>query len=768
MSLLDSIKKGISKLGNDDFEDEAQDTVTDAQDEYEPEEEYEQDGEYADEGEEYDDAEYEDDSEYEDDAEYEDEGEYEDDAEYDEADEYKDEGEYGDEEYGDETDDSEYDDADYDGYEEEEYDEDEGDLGYNPSVFENLDAYSDEDQEDEAGYEPEDEYETDDGDVYDDDGSEGGAGWFSRTMDVIQNNEYLLYALLVLLPPLGLFALWRARQYEPKKRWILTAVGIAALIIWIIILWPKNNNSEDPLDITPVMPDAATTVPDATVDTQVVSEPTAEPTATPHPGNSGDGSGTGTAATYVWVTGSGLYYHTDEHCGGITNASKVTLDAAVSRGKTACPDCAGGVNTFADNTTATVLYATPNGKNYHTDPNCSGMKNASVVTESDAVRAGKTACPVCIGYYGTEGGKWYHSISNCQGMQNAVTKTKAEWEKLGKTACPTCLSGSSNTVKTNSVPTETQVFCTANGKYFHTKSDCTGMKGATQVTISRAVSRGKTACPTCVTKSAVYVFANPDGTYYHTTSDCSGMKNAQYVTARSAINAGKKACTKCNANKLGFSSTVSAETGEGAVVTTLSNTTGAGQTSSTVQTVKTNDTATYVYATSGGTYYHTKSNCSGMKGAQRITINTAVKAGKKACPTCVKTADLTVFMTDNGTYFHTDASCSGMKNAVATTASRALSAGKTACPTCAKSLTSAQSAKAASAAAEASKTVSAYASANAIVYIKLGAGANNYYHSAAKCTSQSFKDGLNVTLEYALGHGYKACPSCNPPSKIST
>ncbi len=165
------------------------------------------------------------------------------------------------------------------------------------------------------------------------------------------------------------------------------------------------------------------------------------------------------------------------------------------------------------------------------------------------------------GYYGTENGRWYHINSDCQGMQNAVIKTKAEWEKLGKTACPTCMS--SDTYTADSAPTETWVFATANGKYFHIRSDCSGMEGAAQVTISRAVSSGKTACPTCVNTSSVYVFATNSGTLYHTISDCSGMKNAQYVTARSAINAGKKACTRCNASKLGFSSTASAETPTG-------------------------------------------------------------------------------------------------------------------------------------------------------------------------------------------------------------
>ena len=118
-----------------------------------------------------------------------------------------------------------------------------------------------------------------------------------------------------------------------------------------------------------------------------------------------------------------------------------------------------------------------------------------------------------------------------------------------------------------------------------------------------------------------------------------------------------------------------------------------------------------------------------------------------------------------------------MNNAVEVTISKALSAGKTACPTCAKALGNATATKSASAAATTSTaaatatkapTDSTKASAFTNVYITVGGSSGSYYHKAAKCSAQNFSNGVNVTLEYALGHGYKACPSCNPPSKIAT
>ncbi|MBQ3761040.1 MAG: hypothetical protein II875_03390 [Clostridia bacterium] len=198
-------------------------------------------------------------------------------------------------------------------------------------------------------------------------------------------------------------------------------------------------------------------------------------------------------------------------------------------------------------------YVTADSTWYHTDPNCQKMTGATEVTEAAALAAGKTACPVCIGYYGTLKGTWYHSVSNCQGMQNAITKTKAEWEALGKTACPACLSGSS-APKTGGQSTETQVFGTPDGTYFHVKSDCSGMINAAQMGISRAVNAGKKACPRCVNPSQVYVFATQFGKYYHTRSNCCGMTGAKYVTEKTAIIVGKTPCPICNAKDLSGSS----------------------------------------------------------------------------------------------------------------------------------------------------------------------------------------------------------------------
>lgn len=865
-----NLKKGLFK-SNPFADDDEQENSKDL-DEEQYEDEYESDENYEDE--EYENADYEDEeAEYDDNAEYDDEEEYDDsDAEYDE-DGYEDgENSYGDDnnsEYDDEYDESgEYDEEEYeeeDGYEnedgyvdEDEEDEYDSDLGYNPKVFKNLDRDSEEEY-----------YEDNEEEEYDDEGDSSSPGWVNKAVDAVEGSEFLMYGLIILpfLAVIPAAVIWLRKKYDLKKRWIITGICAAAVIIWIIIfslLSGGNSPKADPTSFSPNDPVETTSFATKAVTDTVspLATDSLEPTTTPHIG--AETANTGDASGYVYTTNANLYYHTIPDCDGLTNTSKVELSLATAQGKMACPKCAGGTNTFADVETETTYYCTNNGQYYHIKPDCSRMTGASAVTLANAVAAGKKACPTCIGYYGTDGGKYYHCISNCQGMQNAVTKTKEEWTKQGKTACPTCMKGT-NDVVAGVKTTETQVYATQDGTYFHTKNNCSGMKGATQNSISKAIKSGKVACPKCVTKSNIKVFATKGGTYYHTKADCSGMADAEYVTAKAAISAGKKPCPKCNAGKL-FGGTASA-TDKDADTVKLSNAKAAsddeattvyttkngtyfhtekscsGMSGATATTVKSavnsgkkacpkcitkakvyvyaTGTGTYfhtesdcsgmskaqrvtakvaleagkkpctkcgaskmfsaeeakpaekaestvsstmVYATDKGNYFHTKSNCSGMKDAEKLTYSAAIKAGKKACPTCVKPGNIKVYANADGKYYHTVSNCSGMSGASEVTASRALSAGKTACPTCAKALT-ANSTASTGAAATGNKTSTA-ASSSSLVYIQTGSGASDYYHVAAKCTAQSFSNGTNVTLEYALDHGYKACPSCNPPSKI--
>ena len=85
---------------------------------------------------------------------------------------------------------------------------------------------------------------------------------------------------------------------------------------------------------------------------------------------------------------------------------------------------------------AETFYATSEGNYYHLDDQCSGMQNASPMTEDGALLSGKAPCPLCIAgsVYATEQGKYYHLDKQCQGMQNASLLTEAQATAQGKAA----------------------------------------------------------------------------------------------------------------------------------------------------------------------------------------------------------------------------------------------------------------------------------------------------------------------------------------------
>ena len=122
----------------------------------------------------------------------------------------------------------------------------------------------------------------------------------------------------------------------------------------------------------------------------------------------------------------------------------------------------------------------------------------------EALLAGKTSCKTCCAasrtlVYCTSGGRYYHSKTNCSGMENASAVTLSEALVLGKQACPTCkpLSVNTSSSSAESQASDYYVYATVNGKYYHIKSNCSGMSGAQKITLKQAITLGKSACPTC-------------------------------------------------------------------------------------------------------------------------------------------------------------------------------------------------------------------------------------------------------------------------------
>lgn len=567
------------------------------------------------------------------------------------------------------------------------------------------------------------------------DGYEQGVGYADESApagryDVLYRSDWLTWLLLVVLPPLGIWILWRRERLEPKPRLIVSGVAAAWFIVLLIWIFSAifGHGADQTMGVGTITPPESIVVgatatpaptgvltgdlPSGALDVTTTLAPAAQ--ATPRPGGSSGSSNSDSSdtddsfdetadtsgaedadTTYIWSSTSDSYYHKTETCTNITGTpSRISMDIARSRGQTACPVCYGAQSTGAS------YYMNKGGRYYHKNKTCSGMKNAQAVTKSQAVKAGKKPCPVCIGsYYATKNGKYYHSKSNCSGMQGAQLVTKAAAVKAKKLPCPVCVKKTSS--KSGTTTKAKAYYSTTAGRYYHVNPTCSGMKNARKITLATAKKRGQKPCPVCIgsssSSSGTVYYATTAGKYYHTKANCSGMKDARKITLATAKSKGKQPCPVC---------------------------------------VKA--TGSYVYATAAGKYYHSNSTCSGMKNAQKVTLATAKKAGKTACPICMKkSATTSYYSTVGGKYYHAKATCSGMKNATKVTLATARKRGQTPCPVC---LT---------------KKAQDAAEAKTRVYATSG---GKFYHVKATCSGM--KNARKVTVVAAKASGKTPCPVC--------
>ena len=223
------------------------------------------------------------------------------------------------------------------------------------------------------------------------------------------------------------------------------------------------------------------------------------------------------------------------------------------------------------------------------------------------------------------------------------------------------------------------------------------------------------------------MYATKNGKYYHITKSCAGS-GATKGTLASALAYGFDPCPYC----------VKGEFEEDG---------GTGDYESGRSGIK-------VYATTKGSYYHTDKTCAGS-GAVKITLETALNYGKKACQDCCAIADRTVYAVKDSFYYHASKSCAG-DDAVKGTYAKALAYGLDACPNCIGG---------ASSAPEDGGAPEYSAPAESAVYVDLYAD-QFYYHKASKCSDAGMKDGTEVTLEYARDFGYERCPYCKPASGV--
>lgn len=628
------------------------------------------------------------------------------DLSYEEEDGYADDG-YADEGYAD------------DGYADDGY----ADEGYADEGYAD-DAYADGDVPDASEgdyYADEEGYYSGDGEYSEEGAPEGGFLGF------VENHLWLIWALLVVLPPLGIWLLWHFRRHDNVTRWVLTAASAVWFVLILVLLFSGvlKGGSDDTavpgMILTSVRPTVTAFVPEDEGNTEEEDEggvriedlmgdedpdPDADvqPSATPLGGvpqgeEGEEGVVTADENGNVYSPQTGLYYHADPTCSKIGSATVtlVTLQAARNRNQSACPLCCGG----------TIYYATSTGKYYHTDRECDGMKNAVEYSREAAEAEGKTACPKCAG--GTE-------KAAATTKPTAATKAQAYALKIKKDR-----SG-------------LKVYMTKNGKNYHSKKDCKGMKGASQVTLLKALQSGKTACPSCCGYLNNGVYCTAGGKSYHTNATCKGMTGASQVNLSMALVLGKSRCTTCVGSN--FYTTKSAVSGDGTV---------------------------YVYATSNGKYYHSNSTCDGMKNATKVTLAAAIKAGRPACPKCCGKANTTVYARKGGKYYHSYATCSNMKGASSGTLAQALAAGYKACPDCwgtkskgSSSSSASSSSSSASAAGKSGSTSSDKSASGVYVY---ATSSGKYYHAKASC-SKLGSGAVKCSLEKAVSAGKDPCPTC--------
>ncbi len=164
----------------------------------------------------------------------------------------------------------------------------------------------------------------------------------------------------------------------------------------------------------------------------------------------------------VYATESGLFYHADPECSGMTGAREYTLTAARAADKSPCPICMGGDADILSERALVLLVPARlgGGERYH----------------------GNAACP----YFLLEKSSASYESDGTDFSLSDWCVSEADAEEMGAAPCEYC--------------TEANVFATPNGQWYHTDPECSGMMNASAYTVMQAESEGKTACPVCIAK----------------------------------------------------------------------------------------------------------------------------------------------------------------------------------------------------------------------------------------------------------------------------
>ena len=193
------------------------------------------------------------------------------------------------------------------------------------------------------------------------DGYEQGVGYADESApagryDVLYRSDWLTWLLLVVLPPLGIWILWRRERLEPKPRLIVSGVAAAWFIVLLIWIFSAifGHGADQTMGVGTITPPESIVVgatatpaptgvltgdlPSGTLDITTTPAPAAQ--ATPRPGGSSgssdsnnsfdetaDTSGAEDAdTTYIWSSTSDSYYHKTDTCTNITGTPVEDFD----------------------------------------------------------------------------------------------------------------------------------------------------------------------------------------------------------------------------------------------------------------------------------------------------------------------------------------------------------------------------------------------------------------------------------------------------------
>ena len=269
-----------------------------------------------------------------------------------------------------------------------------------------------------------------------------------------------------------------------------------------------------------------------------------------------------------------------------------------------------------------------------------------------------------------------------------------------------------------------KVYATSTSEHFHTESDCYGMVNASRITLETALNYGKTPCSKCASEARDTVYAVKGGKYYHLSKSCAG-EGATSGSRAEALAFGFDPCKVCVTKE---KEAVSSDT------------------------YKSGTSGINVYAATNGKYYHKDKTCAGSE-ASRISLETALNYGKRACPSCASAAEKTVYTVSGDKYYHTSRTCAG-DGASSGDYAKAVAAGKKECPICIGGSESYEE-----------SDIEYSAPAETSVYVDLDSDML-YYHKSSRCSDADMRGGTKQTLEFVVDLNYKACPYCNPPTDI--